>query len=357
MRNTRSAVAGLLFIATSIVTLSCASDKTVTTAATSDPNGIAYSFVVVGCNRLAAPESLGVVSTANVQQLNRDFIDIAAMNPRPNFLFFTGDLVFGYTNDTTALDRELKGWVALYQASPLPASGVELVTTPGNHETDNLAKVATASNERVWLRDMAPYILRGGNGPAAGGADALQTDQSKLTYSFDYKDAHFVTINTDPVGADWHVPTLWIAGDLAAARARGMKHIFAIAHKPAYPYPTVPTDGLVMDVAARNAYWDVLESNQVEAMLSAHNHVYYRSQPTGHTWQIINGNGGTPIDATVDPTIPGTGTWFGYTVVSVTNSGRVFAKGYGRDVPAAGYAATAAGTPATVRDSVELTWK
>jgi hypothetical protein len=356
MRTKRNAVVGLLLIGVSVVALSC-SDKTATTAANADPNGVAYSFVVVGCNRLAAPESLGVVSTANVQQLNRDFIDIAALSPKPAFLFFTGDLVFGYTNDTTALDRELKGWIALYTASPLPASGVELVTTPGNHETDNLAKVATAANERVWLRDMAAYISRGGNGPGVGSADALQTDQSKLSYSFDYKDAHFVTLNTDPVGDDWHVPTFWLAGDLAAARARGVKHIFAIGHKPAYPYPTVPTDGLVFDVPARNAYWNVLASNQVEAMLSAHNHVYYRSQPTGHTWQIINGNGGTPIDATVDPTISGTGTWFGYTVVSVTNSGRVFAKGYGRDVPAAGYASTAPATPATLRDSVEITWK
>jgi hypothetical protein len=356
MRTKRSAVVGIAIMAASAVLLSC-SDKASTTAAISDPNGIAYSFVVLGCNRLAATETLGVASTANVQQLNRDFIDIAAMNPKPAFLFFAGDLVLGYTNDTTSLDRELKAWIALYQASPLATSGVELVTTPGNHETDNAAKLATAANERTWLRDMAPYITRGGNGPGVGGADNLQTDQSKLSYSFDYKDAHFITLNADPVGDDWHVPSYWVAGDLASARARGVKHIFAIVHKPAYPYPTVPTDGLVMDQAARNVYWDLLESNQVEAMVSAHNHVYYRSQPTGHTWQIINGNGGTPIDATVDPTIPGTGVWFGYTVISVTNSGRVFSKGYGRDVPAAGYATTAPSTPATLRDSVEITWK
>jgi hypothetical protein len=357
MRNKRNAVAALCIFAALVGTVSCGDKSTPTSNANNDPNGIAYSFVVVGCNRLAAPESLGVVSTANVQQLNRDFADIAAMNPKPAFLFFTGDLVFGYTNDTTALDRELKGWIALYQASPLPTSGVELVVTPGNHETDNLAKVATAANERTFLRDMLPYMSRGGNGPGIGGPDGYTTDQSHLTYSFDFKDAHFVTLNTDPVGFDWHVATLWLAGDLAAARARGVKHIFAIGHKPAYPYPTVPTDGLVFDVAARNAYWNVLATNQVEAMVSAHNHVYYRSQPTGHTWQIINGNGGTPIDATVDPTIAGTGTWFGYTVITVTNSGRVFAKGFGRDVPAAGYAATAASTPATRRDSVEITWK
>jgi hypothetical protein len=111
-----------------------------------------------------------------------------------------------------------------------------------------------------------------------------------------------------------------------------------------------------MDQTARDAFWGSLVSNQVEAMFSAHNHVYYRSQPTGKTWMIIAGNGGTPIDATADPTIASTGTYFGFTLVTVTNSGRVFSKSYGRDVPAAGYdkAPTVA---TTLRDSVEITWK
>jgi hypothetical protein len=353
MHLRRRSLFALLPAAIGIVALSCSDTSSEPKV---DPNGIAYSFVVLGCNRVAAPESLGVISTANVQELNRTFTDIAALNPKPNFLFFAGDLVFGYTNDSTALDRELKGWISLYQASALASSGVELITIPGNHETDNLAHIAYPPGERVWLRDMAQYISRGGNGPGVGGADNLATDQSKLTYSFDFKDAHFVTLNTDPVGQDWHVPKAWVASDLAAARARGAKHIFAIAHKPAYPYPTVPTDGLVMDQTARDAFWGSLVSNQVEAMFSAHNHVYYRSQPTGKTWMIIAGNGGTPIDATADPTIASTGTYFGFTLVTVTNSGRVFSKSYGRDVPAAGYdkAPTVA---TTLRDSVEITWK
>ena len=345
-----TAVAAATLVAT--VAISCGSDST---GPSLDPNGVAYSFVVLGCNRVAAPESLGVVSTANVAELNRTFADVAAINPKPNFLFFAGDLVFGYTNDSTALDRELKGWIALYQASPLAASGIELITVPGNHETDNLTKIAYPPGERVWLRDMAAYITRGGNGPAAGGADALQTDQSHLSYSFDFKDAHFVTLNTDPVGKDWHVPNSWVASDLAAARSKGAKHIFVIAHKPAYPYPTVATDGLSQDLPARDGFWTSLVNNQVEAMFSAHNHVYYRTQPTGKTWMIIAGNGGTPIDATADPTLASTGTYFGYTLVTVLNNGRVFSKSYGRDVAAVTYTQTPG--PTTLRDSVEITWK
>src|ERR1700712_5655126 len=107
MHLSRAGTGIALSIFGGVILLSCSDSGT--TAPQLDPNGVAYSFVVVGCNRVAAPESLGVVSTANVQELNRTFADIAAMSPKPNFLFFTGDLVFGYTNDSTALDRELKG--------------------------------------------------------------------------------------------------------------------------------------------------------------------------------------------------------------------------------------------------------
>src|SRR5436309_2858533 len=99
----------LLSLMTVTLLLSCSDNSS--TAPALDPNGIAYSFAVIGCNRVAAPESLGVQSTANVAELNRTFADIAAMPTKPNFLFFAGDLVFGYTNDSTALDRELKGWI------------------------------------------------------------------------------------------------------------------------------------------------------------------------------------------------------------------------------------------------------
>ena len=91
-------------------------------------------------------------------------------------------------------------------------------------------------------------------------------------------------------------------------------------------------------------------------MFSAHNHVYWRAQPTGKTWQVIAGNGGTALDATIDTSIPTTGAYFGFTLVQVLNSGRVILKSYGRDVPAAGYTAAITGST-TVRDSADITWK
>jgi hypothetical protein len=331
---------------------------TTTTAPSPDPTAPAYSFVVIGCNRADKADTAGVVSTANVAQLQRTFADIAALTPRPALVFFAGDLVLGYTADTVQLERQLRGWRALYESSPLAATTSELVVIPGNHETQNASKIAYAAAERVWLRVMAPYLTRGGNGPHAGGPDNLATDQSMLSYSFDFRDTHFLALNSDPVGADWHVPTKWIATDAAAARAAGAKHLFAIAHKPAYGYPTVATDGLSVDVTARDAFWSALTSNHAEAMLAAHNHVYWRARPTTFsTWQIIAGNGGSKLEPTLDMTVPSTGNYYGFTVATVTNDGHVFLRSYGRDVPSAGYTASAAAYPTTVRDSVDLTWQ
>jgi hypothetical protein len=356
MHRNRLLAFGVAAVAVTVASCGTSSDSP-TAVVPVDSNAIAFSFVVFGCNRLAAADTAGDPSTANVPELQQTFKDIVAITPKPNFLFFAGDEVLGATSDSTVIAKQLNAWVALYQASPMPASGIELVALPGNHETQSAAKLSYVAAERTWLRIMAPYITRGGNGPGVGGPDNLQTDQSHLSYSFDYKDTHFVTLNTDPTGADWHVPTYWVDADISAARAKGQKHVFVIGHKPGYSYPTIPTDGLGEDPAAQATFWNVLVANQVEAMFSAHNHVFYRNQPqAGKTWMVIAGNGGSALEATIDLTIPNTGSYYGYTLVTVTNGGRVFAKSYGRTVPTAGYAA-AVTSATTLRDSVELTWK
>ena len=56
-------------------------------------------------------------------------------------------------------------------------------------------------------------------------------------------------------------------------------------------------------------------------------------------------------------TIPSTGNYYGFTVTTITNDGRVLLRSYGRDVPSAGYTASAAAYSTTVRDSVDLTWQ
>jgi len=325
--------------------------------ASDDP--VEYSFVVVGCNRMDKGDVDVATnpSTANLPQLDRTYDDISKLTPKPDYLFFAGDMVYGYEMDSNKLAAEFMAWRKHYEESPAAKAGIKLVAIPGNHETEDTAKLAFPLAEEVWMKVMSPYI-DGSNGPHAGGPDSLATDQSRLTYSFDFHDTHFVVMNTDPVGQDAHVPAHWIASDLVAARKAGAKHIFAIGHKPAFSFDGAPS-GLV--AGNRGDFWGAMEANHAEAMLSAHNHVYYRFQPhaslpgNGHTWMVIAGNGGSPLEKDVTQKEH----FYGFTLVSVLKSGKVIVKSYGRDLPAEGYAAACPADkyPTTLRDSLDITWK
>jgi hypothetical protein len=314
-----------------------------------------FSFVVVGCNRVEKADVAVDPTTANLAQLRRTFDDVLALSPRPALLFLAGDLVYGLT-DQVALRAQLTAWRAMYEASPLAGSGIQLIALPGNHESTTKAsgsEVPYAAAEATWLDVMAPY-LAGANGPAAGGPDGLATDQHQLTASFDHDGSHFVVVNTDPVGGSGTVPVKWIAADLDAARVAGAQHAFVIGHRPAYPSPLSGSDpGLVTGTGGRDGLWAALEAAHAEAMLAAHNHLWWKTRPV-HTWQLVAGNGGSLLDKDVT----GADAYFGFTVVDVTPTA-VTATSYGRDVPTAGYLAPApaATYPTTVRDTVDLTWR
>ena len=320
-------------------------------------NDIEYSFVVVGGCRMASEDTNTAIdpSTANIVQLDRTLADITHLTPMPKYVFFMGDEVFGYQSDPDKLAAMLTAWREHCEASPAMKAGVTLVPILGNHESQEITpegkKRAYPGAEAAWLRVMSPKYIYGDNGPHAGGPDSLETDQSKLTYSFNYLGTHFIILNTDPVGQDAHVPVQWVAEDLATARKEGAKHIFAIGHKPAFGF-----DGAMgLDGVNRTPFWAAMEANRADAMLASHFHVYSRFQPhPGKTWMIISGNGGSPFEDNLRLDQQ----YFGFTLVTVFKDGRVIAKSYGRDVPPGpgGYASQdpASLYPATLRDSFEI---
>jgi len=331
-------------------------------------NDVRFSFVVIGCNRVDKADTAAArPSTANIAELHRAYAEIAQMRPLPRFVFFAGDMVFGYAqnaNDTLALMRELPAWMAIWQESPAAVAGVEMVPLEGNHEVQTKAKIAFPAAERVWLREMGPYITHAGNGPGAGGPDNLATDQSRLTYSFDYGRTHFVLVNTDPYGKDGSAPVEWMKGDLAAATRNHAKHIFVISHKPAYAYPIsryappgLPAEDGIGGTypAERDALWAAFADAHVEAMLSAHNHLYYRTQGwTGATWQIIAGNGGSPIEPLLSP-YKEEQSYFGYSVVTVHRNNRVTLTSYAHHIGAS-YLSGSPENPTLVFDQADITW-
>lgn len=321
------------------------------------------SFVYLGCNRLE-PEQIALYpSTANLAQLDSTLADIAALPIKPDYLFFVGDLVLGLNRDTSVLSKELQAWVAHYEASPVAKAGIKLVVTTGNHEMLYLVKtkkskqeLSNPNAEQVFTRILSKYIV-GNNGPHAGGPDSLATDQSQLTYSFNNKGVHYVLMNTDPFGQPNSVPVNWLTQDITMAHADStIKQIFVLGHRPLYvPKGNEEQDGLLSQDSVRQAQFrNTLLNNNCVALLTAHAHLYDRSQiAPGKTWQVITGNGGSKLAKHLGKE----GKSFGFTQVLIYDDGTVQLKHIARDEPKESYYAPSAGYLATLRDSAELVHK
>ena len=291
---------------------------------------------------------------------------------KSNFLFFNGDMIMGYGNagvpaDTSTVaaivDSDLVKFYQQYaywrgMMATLMEHGTYVVPVPGNHEVQSKAdgKKAQVVNEDAWRANMGDLILDTGrfqtlfraqpenvNVANNGPYDGLTSDQSKLSYSFDFHGAHFTIINTDPVGDDAHAPVNWLATDLAAAQARGMQHFFVFGHKPAYTYyygadPGAPLPdhpaGLDNYPDSRDAFWDVIEQYGA-TYFCGHEHIFNMMQPRaaqgGSAWQVLVGSGGSPFEAApTDSTVsPATDRTYAWATVRVYKSGHVRVTAYG----------------------------
>jgi Calcineurin-like phosphoesterase len=223
------------------------------TVARENPEGAAQdpiklSFAFMGCNRIQHSDWKKIKdddpSSANLPQLQRSFEDISKLVPQPSYLFFTGDLVVNLEDDDgKVLMHQLKEWTKRFHASPL-AGKVTLVPLPGNHEMLKKIHADKDDEDKIevpnpaidgrwleWLQESGfDAFAKAANGPtnAAPNTDKLADDQSKMTYSFDLEDVHFVMINTDSLTTDidqdtgaphigW-IPYHWIEDDVRAAQ-------------------------------------------------------------------------------------------------------------------------------------------
>lgn len=295
------------------------------------------------------------------------------------FLFFNGDMIMGYGNAaapadnsvSTVVKSDLMNFYRQYgfwrgMVAGLMEKGTYVVPVPGNHEMQwkkaplaggGTGKRAQLVNENAWRANMGDLILDSarfqnlfgemptnvntGNNAAL---DSLATDQSQLSYSFDFHGCHFAVINTDPVGDDAHAPVNWLSADFSDAQARGISHFFVFGHKPAFTYyfgsdiPTPPAlplpgspAGLDNDVAARDAFWNVIEQYRA-TYFCGHEHIFHMSQPHGTAWQVLVGSGGSPFEAgPTDATVSPIDRYYAWATVRVFRSGKINITAYGFD--------------------------
>jgi len=322
-------------------------------AADAGSDAVVSSFVFVGCNRIqkADLDPANNPSSANLAELQQDFIDIAALPEHPAYWFFVGDLVTGLDSGSNMLQPQLDAWAQVYAASHL-SSRIELVPVVGNHEmlyktTVNNVEVELSNHkaDAVWTAWLAAnqFAKHGGNGPTNAGsnADALQDDQSSLTYSFDDGGAHFVVLDTDSwtttpdattsdTQIGW-VAEHWLAADLAAAQANpAITGIYVFGHKP-LSAPSGGDDG-TLNASQVAVITQLLDATpKVKGYFAAHVHEWFSTQLPGArgVWQIVAGNGGSQLETAWTEPQP----YFGFTLVRIYASGKVGVVSYHRPAP------------------------
>lgn len=250
-------------------------------AAPADPDR--FTFIVAGDNRSTGH---GYPMPPAFEQICREIGWI-----RPDFTFWTGDVIEGY-GDTVAeanaeYDTFLKG---------ATLTGGPVFNAPGNHEYSLDAALLPVYQKRL----------------------------GSLYGSFDYGHSHFIALDTSPVGADGTIKGgtiddaqwAWLQRDLEANG--GAKNIFVFMHHYVFgpPDPDTPDiDTGFVSTAIRERLHALMVKHRVRAVFCSHNHIYWHAVRDGVDY-FISGGAGAPLDAS-----PEQGGYLHYLSVRVDGGG------------------------------------
>lgn len=217
--------------------------------------GAPFRFVVWGDTKVDTGTSAGAV----LQGLSHD---VQALSPAPAFTVYLGDLEeTGFSNAAALADE----WLARLDGGA--ANGTSRVTfaTRGNH--DAIDPASTAEWQSYF--DFAAVARQ-------VGATHYTELTHQLTYSFDYGNAHLVSLD---VPGDFPATATadelaWLEQDLGAAEARGLTHAFLFWHGPIYSVGTVhPLDNGNPDPAIQQLIAIAARHPIVSAVLAGHEHL------------------------------------------------------------------------------------
>lgn len=170
----------------------------------------------------------------------------------------------------------------------------------GNHD-------APPFGDPTFRTLIAPYYPE--NGPVFAPKGTI--------YSFDRGNCHFVVTNQywDYPGGGYTTEQLnWIKKDLAAS---DQAFKFVIGHEPAFPLEKHVGDSLDADPAQRDAFWNILVENDVQAYFCGHTHNLSHIVHQG-VYQIDNGEvRNSPLCATIVDVADNVATIKSYKTVSV----------------------------------------
>lgn len=188
----------------------------------------------------------------------------AILRERPTLVLNTGDLV--------AAGGEESAWQRYFEITRSLGEVAPVVPALGNHEA------YLAGSARSW----ALFGL-----PSAG------TDGVSGYASFDWGALHFVVLDTNHLDSR---QTAWLVRDLAAARRKHPRAIFAVCHEG--PWSSGPHGG---SRAMERDLVPLLVAGGVSLLFAGHDHLYERGIGTvaGHPGvalpYVVTGGGGAPL--------------------------------------------------------------
>ncbi|MFA5925856.1 MAG: metallophosphoesterase [Parcubacteria group bacterium] len=202
-----------------------------------------FTFAILGdTQRFTAGNKQGNFqkATANIKKQN------------PNMIIAVGDLVSnckGKSDDAQNYDD----WKNILGALTSKTYAVQ-----GNHDrVENLDKC-----DRIW-QDTFNFPT---NGPSGF---------SELTYSLDFKNSHFVFLDSNKPDAHQvnDAQRDWLEQDLTKNKK---ENTFVIFHEPAYPTGYKSGESLDVEPSQRNALWEILDRHNVTAVFNGHEHIASR---------------------------------------------------------------------------------
>lgn len=203
----------------------------------------------------------------------------AAYEKKPDAAFF---IMMGDLSDNGESWYQWRQW---YENADVLTSHMAIAPVLGNHEAYSLE----------W-KFAEPYTYKALFAVPYGSPKR----QSRMAYSFDYGDVHYVALNTDYEELHQWYPTMmedeaqWLDEDLKGAKDRH-KRIIVLMHRPAI---TATYEG----IRDRNGTWfePLFDKYDVPLVFTAHEHHYSRTNPIrygkvqdGGTVYIATGRSGT----------------------------------------------------------------
>ena len=261
------------------------------------PQALAFRFVVLADSPDNQTNQAGF--NQNALEYLRD--RILNLNPKPDMVFFLGDLVTKAHN--LAGDRFLPQWQVVM--SPLAQANIKVFVAVGNRDLYGAAGQTEKSLETEFQTYFSgPPFDMPANGPPS---------YKYLAYSISHENALFVVLDTFGFYRDGDNPDgspKWVNWDngldaeqlgwfASQAGQATEKYKFVLSHGPAFS-----PEGWTVDPSVQQNLWDIMQDNHFDAYFCGHEHIYSRwkidealtPQPTPQITQIITGSAGALPD-------------------------------------------------------------